>query len=739
MPKIKTKVGFRGKTKDLEVTIPENEPAPWGADAQLRYVGTDVTRVDGVLKVTGRAKYTSDQHPPGMLWGKILQSPWGAATIRFMDLKAAKALPGVRAVHVFKDVGRPLLFHGDEILAVAADSEEIAEDALRAVRIEYDRKPVTTTIQAGLKDDAPMVFAGEKNVRAGRPQGDKDKFEAALKGAAKRVEATYETQVQTHSALEPHGTMAVFEKDGSVTAYVSTQGTFQCKADVVNFTKLPDAKVRVVAEMVGGGFGAKFSISKSGQAALALAKETKRPVKVMCTREGEHTTGGNRPASLQKMRAGLAPDGKIVAYAVEAHGTGGVSMGGAGVANPVIYETGEKWKQESTVATNGGPATAFRSPSWPQGVFAMECFLDDCAHALGIDPLELRRKNTTDEVYLAQWEQGAKMIGWDRRNKKPGAGRGPVKRGLGMASSSWRQMGGPGTEIDLVVHRDGSVDCKNGAQDIGTGTRTLMAIIAAEELGLKPTDIKVSLGDTRWPKGPGSGGSKTAPSVGPAVRNAAFLAKRQLLELASAKLGVAASDLSLRDGLIAGKGKSMPWKEACGLIKGEISVRGVRSENYDSYMKQVHGAQFAEVEVDTETGHVKVVKIVTIQDAGRVINKLLFESQLIGGAIQGISYALHENRVLDARYGVQMNPDLMMYKIAGAMEMPEIVPVAFDVANAGNNCGMMGLGEPPNIPTAAALGNAIFNATGVRLRSLPMTPDRFILAAAGEARAKAAI
>jgi xanthine dehydrogenase YagR molybdenum-binding subunit len=734
MPKVKTKVGFRGKSKDLEVTIPDNEPAPWGLDAQLRYVGTDVRRIDGVLKITGRAKYTYDVRPPGMLWGKILHSPWGAAKIKALDLKAAKALPGVRAVHVFKDVGRPLLYHGDEILAIAADTEEIAEDAIRAVKIEYDRKPVATTVQAAMKDDAPMVFEGEKNVKPGKPTGEKAKVDAAMKGAAKTVEAVYETQVQTHSALEPHGSTALFEKDGSLTLYVSTQGTFQCKGDAVNFSKLPDDKVRAVAEMVGGGFGSKFSIGRSGQAAIALARETKRPVKVMCTREGEHLTGGNRPSSLQKVKAGLRPDGKFVAYAVEAYGTAGINGGGAGVANPVIYDTGEKWKQESTVVTNGGPAAAFRSPSWPQGVFALESFLDECAHALAMDPLELRRKNTEDEVYLAQWELGAKMIGWDRRNKVPGAGKGVVKRGIGMASSMWRQMGGPGCEVDVLIHKDGTVEAKNGAQDIGTGTRTLIAIIVAEELGLKPTDIKVSLGDTRWPKGPGSGGSKTAPTVGPAARNAAFLAKKKLLELASAKLDVPASELALRDGRVAGKGKSLTFAEAAALIKGEpISVRGARSDNYDSYMKQVHGAQFAEVEVDTETGHVKVVKVVAIQDAGRVINKLLFESQLVGGVIQGISYGLLEDRILDGRYGVQMNADLMMYKIAASMEMPEIVPVAFDVANAGNNCGMMGLGEPPNIPTAAALGNAIFNATGLRLRQLPMTPDKVLAAAAAAA------
>ncbi len=736
MPRIKTKVGFRGHVKEMEVTIPEGDPAPWGADAALKHVGTDVRRVDGVLKVTGRARYTYDQAPPGLLHGKLLHAPMGAAIVKRLDLKAAKALPGVRAIHVFKGEGRPLLYHGDEILAIAADAEEIAEEALRLVAIEYDRRPVATTIGAATKSGAPMVFAGEANVKAGRPMGERAKTDAALAGAAKVVEATYETQVQTHSALEPHGTTALFQKDGSLTLWVSTQGTFSCLGEAVEYTKLPEDKVRVIAQMVGGGFGAKFSISPSGQAAIELAKLTKRPVRVMCSREGEHTTGGNRPSSLQRIKAGVAQDGTIVGWAVEAFGSGGVTMGGAGVANPVIYKVGERWKQEHAVATNGGPATAFRSPAWPQGVYAMESVLDECAHALGMDPLELRKKNVSDEVYLAQWELGAKMIGWSRRNKTPGAGKGPVKRGIGMASSTWKQMGGKGAEVDVVIHRDGRVEAYNGAQDIGTGTRTLIAIVVAEELGLAPTDVLVSLGETRWPVGPGSGGSRTAPSIGPAARQAAWLAKQKLFALAAPKLGVAPEALRTEAGLVAGGGRSLRFSEACRLIPAgaPLRVRGARKENYEPYMPIAHGAQFAEVEVDVETGHVKVLKVVAIQDAGRVINKLLFESQIIGGVIHGLSYALLEDRILDRNYGAQVNADLMMYKIAGAMEMPEIVPVAFDVANAANNCGMMGLGEPPNIPTAAAIGNAIFNATGVRLRKLPMTPDRFLAAAAAPPR-----
>src|SRR4051812_6152587 len=552
MSKIKTKVGFKGHIKEIEVEVPPNEPAPWGADAQLKVVGTDVQRVDGVLKVTGKAKYTYDQHPPGMLWGKILHSPWGAATIKALDTRAAKAMPGVKAVWVIKDVGRPLLYHGDEILAVAAESEEIAEDALRAVKVTYDRKPVVTSINAAIKSDAPMVFEGEANAKPPKvAQGsDKDKAAAAIGKADKIVEATYTTQVQTHSSLETHGAMATFEKDGSLTVHVSTQNTFACKGEAVKLSKLPDDKVRVIAEMVGGGFGSKFNLDASGRSAIELAKLTKKPVKVMLSREGEHTTGGCRPGSLQKIRAGVRKDGKIMGYQVEIHGTGGVTQGGVGATNPAIYDVGDKFKVETAVMTNQGPSMAMRSPAWPQGIFAMEGFLDEVAAALNMDPLELRKKNIDDEVYLAQWEMGAAKIGWSARNKVPGSGKGPVKRGLGMASSTWRQMGGPKCEVDVAINPDGSVETWNGAQDIGTGTRTLMAVIVAEELGLKPGQVTVHLGNTDWGIGPGSGGSKTAPTIGPAARTAAWLAKQKLLAAAATKLGVAATDLRTENGMV---------------------------------------------------------------------------------------------------------------------------------------------------------------------------------------------
>ncbi len=726
MGKVKTKVGFGEKVREIEVDVPDGEPAPWGAGAKLTVVGTDVVRVDAAMKASGRAKYTYDINLRDMLCALVLHAPYGAAQIKKLDTSKAEKMPGVKGVLPFKKAGDPIRYHGDEVAAVAAETEDQAEDALHAIEVEYDRKPVVTTIATAMAAGAPQVFPGRENVRPGRggqPRGD---AEGAIKSADKVVEAAYETQVQTHSSFEPHGTVAKFNEDGSLTVWCSTQATFGIRQQAQQVAGR-GTKVRVFAEFVGGGFGSKFGLHVTGAAAIRLAKQTGRPVKCMCTRESEHTTGGNRPSSLQKMKAGLDKDGQIQGLIVETFGSGGIG-GGGGCANPIIYSYGAGKKTESDVFVNGGPAAAFRAPRHPQGIFALDSFMDECAHAAGLDPLEFRKKHSRDEVYRAQWDLGAKMIGWERRNKEAGKGSGHLRRGIGMASTRWGQIGAPGSRVDVIIRDDGTVEAHNGAQDIGTGTKTVLATIVAEELGLKPPQVAVKMGDTDLPMGPGSGGSVTAPSVGPAARNAGIDAKEKLAELAAKKLGVEAKDVVFADGKVG----TLKFEEACKLIEGgSLRGTGERRNNYATYRGGVAGCQFADVEVDIETGRIRPVKVVAVQDAGRVISKLTFESQVLGGVIQGISYALYEDRILDRNVGTQMNADFLNYKIAGPADMPEIEVVAFSIANAGNNCGMAGLGEPPTIPTAAAIANAVFNATGLRLRSLPMTPDK-VLAAAGK-------
>ena len=728
--KVKTKVGFPGNIKEIEVTVDDDDPDPWGADAKLSVVGTSVPRVDGPVKVTGRAKYTYDVAPKGMLYGKILRSPHGAATIKSIDLAAAKKFPGVKAVIELKKKGDDVLFHGDEVAALAAETEEIAAEALTQIKVEYDDRKCVTSIEAAMKEGAPRAIPKQPNVRsAGRPGGgDPD---PAIGKADKKVEAVYTTEVQTHSCLETHGLVAHFDGD-TLTAWISTQAVDGCRTAVAG--KAGGRQTRVIAEHVGGGFGSKFNIGPEGLAAIQLASETDRPVKLMLDRKEEHLNGGNRPSSLQKYAGGVMKNGQIAGVRIESFGSGGVST--AGSAQPGFYSYGALKKTESHVFTNAGGARAFRAPGHPQGYFAMESFLDELAAAIDMDPLEFRKANCKSPIHLAEMDLAAEKFDWKgRRKARSGSDAGPRKKGAGMACSTWYSSGGGTWQVDILIDSKGAVEVRSGTQDIGTGTRTVLTLIVAEELGIPPAQVTCRLGDSNYPPGPGSGGSTTAPSIGPAARTAAFKAKKELLSRAADTLKAKVEELDIRDGKVTKKGQptSTTFNELCSKLGVTgLHESGQRQKNYEGFKGPLAGVQMAEVEVDVETGQVKVLKVVAIQDAGRVVDRLTFESQVSGGVIQGVSYALFEERRLDPHLGVMLNPDFLNYKIAGSKDCPEITAIAFDVASGFNNVGMMGLGEPPTIPTAAAIANAVANAIGARVRSLPITPDKVLAALDGK-------
>ncbi len=723
----KTKVGVGNDIREIDVEVPDGEHAIWGADAKLRVVGTDVPRVDAIAKATGRAEYTADVRLPGMVHARMLRSPRAAVVVKSLDVSAAEKAPGVLLVKPLVQAGARLLIDGDDVAFIVAETEDQAEDAVRLCKFEYDTGPVYTTAEAAMAEGASPIHPGKPdNVRRGgrnaKPpeQVEKDfaAADAAIKGADFVLENTYRTQVQTHSPLEPHGIVVRPDEDGGVTAWCSTQGTFSVRDSLRGALRLPPAKIRVITEFMGGGFGAKFGGSAQGsgygnhaaQAAVAL----NRPVRAMLSRREEHLVAGNRPSSVQTVRLGVTKAGKITGYTVRSYGTAGYAEGGAGAANPTIYfggALGVTAKDEMTIVTHAGPQAAFRAPGHPQGVFALEQAIDEAAHAIGMDPLAFRRGLDRNPIRLHQYEEGARRFGWDAARKARRAS-GPVKRGVGVAAAIWHQQGGKGSTVLVTVHRDGSVEATNGAQDIGTGTRTVLAVIVAEVLGLDPQAVKVNLGRTEWPSGPGSGGSTTAPSLGPCARDAAEKARAAIL---GAKF----------DGVPT----ASQWKAACAKMEGETQTfAGERFDPYQTFQGGTAGAQFAEVEVDTETGVVRVVRVLAMQDCGRVIDRLTAESQVIGAVIGGISYALFEDRKLDPKTGRLLHGDLEGYRIAGPRDVPKIECVMTDVANAGNSIGMMGLGEAPSVPTPAAIANAVFHATGARVRTIPMTPARVLAA-----------
>lgn len=726
------KLGFEGQSRQVEVEIEEEEPRPWDLDTKLQVAGTRVPRAEGPDKVTGRAKYTADVNLPGMLHARILGSPHAAAEVTVVDVSKAAAIPGVRAIVSCADrdwpTGRTIRYAGQEVAAVAADTEEIATDALAALQVSYQVRPCVVTCEDAMKPGAPAVNRRGNVMRArGMRQGDVD---GGFARSAATVTGVYRTQVQTHSCMESHGSVARWETDGGLTVWCSTQSTFGVRDMLARHFGLEPRQVTVLSHHVGGGFGSKFGARPCDRLACVLAKKTGKPVKLMLDRALEHLVGGNRPSSIQTLKVGATKDGDITSVKVETTGAAGAA-GNARCAVPIIYRYQAVEKEESSVLIHAGPSCAMRAPGHPQGVFAFEVALDELADKLSLDPLEFRKKNDPDPIRAAQYALGAEKAEWKkRRNPKPGGGAGPLHRGLGLASTRWGNIGYPGAEVDVRIHKDGGVEVFNGAQDIGTGMRTAMAVIVSEELGVPVASIRAHIGDTRWPWGPASGGSATLSSVAPAARVAAVKARDELLAAVAAKLSVKSADCSLAGGkvLVAGR-EPIPWAQACSAIPGDsLTAKGKRRANLDTFQHSVAGVQFAEVEVDLRTGQVRVLKVVAIQDCGRVVNRLTAESQITGGVIQGLGYALYEERVLDKKTGGMLNADFENYRIPGALEIPEIDVVAFDVANGGNVVGAAGLGEPPVIPTAAAVANAIANASGVRVRELPMTPDRVLAA-----------
>ena len=701
--------------------------ASWGEASESRLIGKRVPRLSGKDKVTGKAKYTFDINRPGMLYGRILRSEVAHANVVGVDLSEAEALPGVKAVVQLIEAGKRIRYQGQEIAAVAAETDDIAKDATRLIRVELEELPYVVTEADAMAEGAPQIrddWAGNQSNPNVREAGD---LEGGFAQAAVEVEATYHAPVQTHVCLETHGHVAEWENEQSLTVWASTQGVFGVRNDLAGSFNLPANQVRVITEHMGGGFGSKFGPGVEGRTAADLARITGRPVKLMLTRKAEHLVAGNRPSMIQSVRAGATSDGRLIAYDMKGYGTGGISSG-AGFQAPYVYHVPNLRAEKVNVAVNVGNQRAMRAPGHPQGAFAMDSLMDELAEKLGMNPLEFRRINDPSEVRQAQYTLGAQEIGWHRRNSVPGSGTGVKKRGMGVGSGLWGGGGGRGTQARVTINSDGTVEAVTGTQDIGTGIRTAIAIIVAEEFGLAPTDIMVKVGDSApgLPSG-GSGGSQTTASVAPVIKTAAAAAKQKLFERIAPQLEAPVEDLRVGNRtiyVVSDRTKTIRWELATGQLGMESISEG---GSWDEELRQggVAGTQFAEVEIDTETGAITVIKIVAVQDCGLAINRLATESQINGGVIMGLGQALLEERFMDAQTGRMLNANLEDYKVPGTFEIPEIKSIVFDTHRK-----VTGVGEPPCIPTPGAIANAVYNAIGVRIRDLPITPDKILTALA---------
>ena len=680
----------------------------------LKYLGTETPRVDGPQKVTGKAKYASDIQLPGLLFGMMLRSPWPAARLTAVDLEPARRLSGIKAAILIQDVPRDLFYYGEEIAAVAGTSREVCEEALANIVLEATPKPFVVNEREAINPDEARVFPDQYNVSRPREQDTGD-VDAAFATAAAVVEEELATPVQFHQCLEPHGNTARMEGD-ELTVWASTQGIFANRDGISDYLEMDQSKVRVLCEYMGGGFGSKLSPGVEAVVVSVLSQVADAPVKMILSRFEEFLAVGNRPSVITKVKLGADAGGNLIAYECTAFGTGGFASGGTrpgggggtGIPAPYIYTVPNVRTKQYGVAVNAGSGRPMRAPGHPQGAFVMEALMDDLAVKLELDPLDFRLKNTTSEVLLRQFRLASEKFRWKERYQTQGSSVGVLKTGVGCAGNNWGVPPG-GTRAEVQVNPDGTVEARCGTQDIGTGTTTLIAVVAAEALGLSPDQITPRLGDSRFPPSGGSGGSTTAPSVSPAIYDACLNAIEELKN---------------SSGMDDVRGEN--WKRACSSLGvTPIVAHGAYKEGYSAV--GAGGVQMVEVEVDTETGFVKVKEVVIVQDCGLVVNKLTAESQANGGIIMGIGYALYEQRFMDDRTGFVLNPNFETYKLPGAADIPEIKIFLINMPERG----VIGIGEPVTIPTAAAISNAVANALGVRVTSLPITPPK-VLATLGK-------
>ena len=746
---VKTQKEMEGRYEDVFVLVDESDDVePWDDDEELSVVGHAAPRFDGGDRAAGRARYTVDVRLPGMLHAAVLRSPVAAGRVRSLDLDAARAVPGVRTVigpetQLTLSQRDPLLtaepaYAGQPIALVAADTPAAARAGVRALALDVE---VLTHIVDGREAVNEQRFIAEPSEDA------RGNAEGALAAAEVTVEVEIETPAQVQLPFEPHAAVAVWEGD-RLTAWIGTQGMFSAREELASAFGVRKDDVQVLSRYVGGGFGAKQGAGFEGLAAAELARVSGRPVRLVNDRHEEMLDGGRRSSALQTVRLGATRDGQLTAIEADAV----VSCGQGGWVMPVLvpartlYRCADVTAMTFPTKTNLRAQNAFRAPGVMEGTAVFEQAMDELALALGIDPLELRRRNHTDvdqlsglpytsKHLLACYDRAAELAGWDRREALREPQPDGLLRGMGCATQIWWGGGGPPAHATVRLDADGHAQVVTGIQDTGSGTLTTAQLVAAEELGLPREHVRVIAGDT-LPNvySPIAGGSQTTPSVMPAVRSAAAKVRKTLLQLAGDVFEIAPGDLELRNGRIRSRDAAIdePVTEVTEKLgNATIDGSGSRGPNKDGFVVNTFGCQIARVAVDPGLGDVRVERIVAVHDVGRIVNPLQASSQVEGGVLQGMGFALSEELVVDPTAGVPVNAHLDDYKIPSIADVPEIV---IDFAHVPDRnlatVGSKGLGEPPIVPTAAAIANAFAHATGRRAKALPLTRDRVLEALA---------
>ena len=751
-----------------ETPKPGDPPKPW---KQTNVIGKKIPRIDAYERVSGTAVYPSDLVLPRMLFGAILRCPHPHAKVKGVDTRKAEKMPGVHAVisgstpennpnWKYSTFGRiefatrifeaNCRYEGEPVAAVAAETPYQAWDAVRAIQVEYEVLPFVADEEKALAPGAPRIH--EKGNQVGETQRySRGDVQEGLNEADVVVELSFNTACELHTPMELHGCVADWDGD-NLTIWESTQGVYPVQNGVAQALGLPLSKVRVIGRYMGGGFGSKLRAGKYTVIAALLARMTARPVKLVLSREETYLATGNRPPVHMKLKAGVKQDGTLTALDFSCLASGGAyPAGGTSLVDWVVrdlYLCPNVRSEMTDVYINAGPARPMRAPGHPQGAWALEQMMDALAEKIGMDPVDLRLKNIpafsqaregnppyTSTGLQACLVEGAKVFGWKEAREKIGkeTPRGSVRRGVGVAAGLWvAGGGGPPSTVLVKLFSDGSVNLNMGASDIGTGTKTVMAMVVSEELGIRPKMIQIENADTGTTQyATASGGSKTVPTEAPAVRAAAVEVRRQLFALAASELKTDPTSLYLMGGEVSSKedpSKKIKIIEVPGLKRAGVIVGvGYRGPNPQNRAVNPFAAQFCEVEVNMKTGEVKILRFLAAQDSGRVMNRLTYDSQVIGGITMGIGLAMTEARILDRNAtGKLVNRNWHDYKVPTALDVPaEITALPIEPEDAeANTTGSKGLGEPVTIPTAAAVANAVRHATGIRVLDTPMSPAR---------------
>ena len=699
----------------------------WPEPEKRTLIGKRISRVDGPLKVSGKAKYSYDINRPGMLYGKMLRCPHAHARIVSIDISAAEKMPGVKVVHIIQDAGKEIQWAGDDIVGVAAVDEPTAEDAIRAIKVQYEVLP-------HLVIDTDPKAAGEMaKPAAATTIGDPDKAFAEAEAVS---EGFYGLPVITHCCLEAHGMITEWEDEKNLLVHPSTQNVSGTASQMATPLEIPAGNIRVQQDHIGGGFGSKFGPDSWGIECARISKKAGgKPVKLFLERNAELMVAGARPSAYARVKIGAKKDGTIVAWQSDSWGSGGPGGGGSPPI-PYIFNIPNQRKQHTAIANNIGSARAWRAPNHPQACLITMSALEDAAARLNMNPLDFFLKNIEltgprAQIYRDELKIAAELIEWEK-NWHPRGDKtaGPVKRGLGLSIHTWGGGGHP-SDCDITIQPDGSVEVKMGTQDLGTGTRTAINIVAADTFGLPLNAVKVMIGDNRFPVSGPSGGSTTIGGVSASSRRAALDALDQIFAKAAPALNAQPADLEAAGGTIRVKNepsRSMTWAQACSKLGGmPITVRGKNPGPGKLNDQGVGGCQIADVSVDVETGVVKINKIVAVQDCGLIIDLKTAESQVYGALIMGVAYSLYEEKIMDQQTGRMLNPNMEFYKLAGIGDIGQLV-VHMMTGKGYDERGTIGLGEPPVISPGAAISNAVANAIGVRVPTLPLTLDRVLAA-----------